>query len=147
MVQPMSAWLVKTRRAPSRHSINRDARDYGHTTMAMHKLRTLPPPLRVSARKRRENKKSVVLCTCKRISRPLGKAAVGGVLDAIGVAATEDRTRQADLVSTRWRWSKGIPSNRSPAPPTTLPAAEAPLSRTHATMIEVYLFLAKMVSE
>ena len=41
--QAMSAWLVKTRRAPSRHS--RDARVYGHTTTAMHKLSTpLPPP-------------------------------------------------------------------------------------------------------
>ena len=40
-VQAMSAWLVKTRRAPSRHSGN--ARSYGHTTPAMHKLR-IPPP-------------------------------------------------------------------------------------------------------
>ena len=38
----MSAWLVKTRRAPSRHS--RGARVYGHTTTAMHKLSTPPPP-------------------------------------------------------------------------------------------------------
>ena len=38
LVQAMSAWLVKTRRAPSRHS--RDARVYGHTTTAMHKLST-----------------------------------------------------------------------------------------------------------
>ena len=30
----MSAWSVKTRRAPSRHC--RDARIYGHTTAAMH---------------------------------------------------------------------------------------------------------------
>ena len=35
-------WLVKTRRAPSRHS--RDARVYGHTATAMHKLSTPPPP-------------------------------------------------------------------------------------------------------
>ena len=42
----MSARLVKTRRAPSRHS--RDARVYVHTTTAMHKLSTLPsPPNRV----------------------------------------------------------------------------------------------------
>ena len=40
LVQAMSAWLVKTRRAPSRHS--RDARVYGHTTTAMHKLSTPP---------------------------------------------------------------------------------------------------------
>ena len=38
----MSAWLVKTRRAPSGHS--RDARIYGHMTTAMHKLSTPPPP-------------------------------------------------------------------------------------------------------
>ena len=44
LVHAMSAWLVKTRRAPSRHS--RDARVYGHTTTAMHILSTppLPPP-------------------------------------------------------------------------------------------------------
>ena len=42
LVQTMSAWLVKTRRAPSRHS--RDARVYGHTTTAMHKPSTPPPP-------------------------------------------------------------------------------------------------------
>ena len=38
----LSAWLVKTRRSPSRHS--RDARVCGHTTTAMHKLRTSPHP-------------------------------------------------------------------------------------------------------
>ena len=42
LVQAMSAWLVKIRCAPSRHS--RDARVYGHTTTAMHKLSTPPPP-------------------------------------------------------------------------------------------------------
>ena len=42
LVQAMSSWLVKTRRAPSRHS--RDTRVYGHTTTAMHKLCTPPPP-------------------------------------------------------------------------------------------------------
>ena len=41
------AWLVKTRRAPSRHG--RDARVYGRTTTAMHKLRIPPPPTRHSA--------------------------------------------------------------------------------------------------
>ena len=40
LVQAMSTWLVKTRRAPSRHS--RDARVYGYTTTAMHKLSTPP---------------------------------------------------------------------------------------------------------
>ena len=42
LVRAMSAWLVKTRRAPSRH--NRDARVYGQTTTAMHKLSTPSPP-------------------------------------------------------------------------------------------------------
>ena len=42
LVQAMCAWLVKIRRAPSRCS--RDARVYGHTTTAMHKLSTPPPP-------------------------------------------------------------------------------------------------------
>ena len=42
LVQAMSAWLVKTRRAPSRHS--RDARVNGHTTTAKHNLSTPPPP-------------------------------------------------------------------------------------------------------
>ena len=41
-VQAMSAWLVKTRRAPCRHS--RDARVCGHTTTAMHNLSTPPTP-------------------------------------------------------------------------------------------------------
>ena len=41
LVGERSAWLVKAWRAPSRHS--RDARVYGHTTMAMRKLST--PPL------------------------------------------------------------------------------------------------------
>ena len=45
LVQAMSAWLVKTRRAPFWHS--RDARVYGHTTAAMHKLSRLhsSPPV------------------------------------------------------------------------------------------------------
>ena len=42
LVQAMSAWLVKTRRAPSRH--DRDARVYDHTTTAMHKLNIPAPP-------------------------------------------------------------------------------------------------------
>ena len=46
LVRAMSAWLVTTRRAPSRHS--RDARVYGHTTTAMHKLSTVPPPFMTS---------------------------------------------------------------------------------------------------
>ena len=41
LAQATPAWLVKTRRAPPRHS--RDARVYGHTTTAMHKLSTPPP--------------------------------------------------------------------------------------------------------
>ena len=42
MVQAMSARLVNTRRALSRHS--RDARVYGLTTPAMLKLSAPPPP-------------------------------------------------------------------------------------------------------
>ena len=46
LVQAMSAWLAKTRRAPCRHS--RDARVYGHTITGMHKQSTpapsTPPP-------------------------------------------------------------------------------------------------------
>ena len=42
LVQGMSAWSVKTRRAPSRHC--RDARVYGHTTTAMHDMNGSPPP-------------------------------------------------------------------------------------------------------
>ena len=44
LVQAMSAWLVKTRRAPSRHS--RDAKVYGHATTAIHKPSTPPHLLR-----------------------------------------------------------------------------------------------------
>ena len=43
LVQAMPAWLVKTRRAPSRHS--GDARVYGHTTTAMHKRSTWCTPI------------------------------------------------------------------------------------------------------
>ena len=42
LVQAMPPWLVKTRRAPPRHS--RDARVYLHTPTAMLKPST-PPPL------------------------------------------------------------------------------------------------------
>ena len=42
LVQAMSGWLVKIRRAPSRHG--GDARVYGHTTTAVHKLSTPPHP-------------------------------------------------------------------------------------------------------
>ena len=41
LVQTMFAWLLKTRRAPFRHS--RDTRAYGHTTAAMHELSTPRP--------------------------------------------------------------------------------------------------------
>ena len=43
LVRTMSACSLKTRRAPSRHC--RDARVYGHTTTAMHDMRTPPPPV------------------------------------------------------------------------------------------------------
>ena len=43
LVQAMSDWSVKTRRAPPRHC--RDARIFGHTTTAMHEIEyTAPPP-------------------------------------------------------------------------------------------------------
>ena len=42
LVQAMSAWSVKTRRAPSRHC--GDARVYGHTTTIMHGMSTRTPP-------------------------------------------------------------------------------------------------------
>ena len=42
LVQAMSAWSVKTRRAPPRHC--RDARVYGHTTTAMYDNECTPPP-------------------------------------------------------------------------------------------------------
>ena len=42
LVQAMSAWLVKTRRAPPRHC--RDARVYGHTTTAMRDYEYNAPP-------------------------------------------------------------------------------------------------------
>ena len=40
LVQAMSAWSAKTRRAPFRHC--RDVRGYGNTTTAMHDMSTLP---------------------------------------------------------------------------------------------------------
>ena len=42
LVQAMSTWRVKTRRAPSRHC--RDAMVYGRTTSAMHDNEYPPPP-------------------------------------------------------------------------------------------------------
>ena len=42
LVLAMSAWSVKTRRAPSRHC--RDARVYSHTTTAVHDNEYTPPP-------------------------------------------------------------------------------------------------------
>ena len=43
LVQAMSAWSVKTRRAPSRH--RKDAKVYGHVATAMHDMSTPPSPL------------------------------------------------------------------------------------------------------
>ena len=42
LIQATSAWSLKTRRAPFRHC--RDARVYGHTTIAKHGTSTPPPP-------------------------------------------------------------------------------------------------------
>ena len=47
----MFAWSVKTGRALSPHC--RDARVYGHTTTAMHDMRTPPPLVLTSQRKKR----------------------------------------------------------------------------------------------
>ena len=41
LVEALSTWSVKTRRAPSRHC--RDARAYGHATTAMHDNEYTPP--------------------------------------------------------------------------------------------------------
>ena len=41
LVQAMPVWLVKTRRAPSRHC--GDAGVYGYTSTAMHDMGTPPP--------------------------------------------------------------------------------------------------------
>ena len=41
LVQPMSAWSVKTRHVPSRHC--RDARIYCHTTTTMHEIEHISP--------------------------------------------------------------------------------------------------------
>ena len=43
LVQVVSAWSVKTRRAPARNF--KDARVYGHEAMGMRDIST-PPPLR-----------------------------------------------------------------------------------------------------
>ena len=42
----MPAWLVNTRRAPSRHC----RKVYGNTTASMHKMSTLPPPTTLGLR-------------------------------------------------------------------------------------------------
>ena len=52
LVQAMSAWSVKTRRAPSRHC--RDARVYGHTTTACINMSTTPS---ASTRRSAQNSK------------------------------------------------------------------------------------------
>ena len=52
LAQAMSAWSVKTRRAPSRHC--RNARVYGHATSAMHQNEY--PPLR-----KLDNQRTVLL--------------------------------------------------------------------------------------
>ena len=46
LVQAMSTWSVKTRRAPFR--LCGDARVYGHTTTVIHDMSTRPPPGRTS---------------------------------------------------------------------------------------------------
>ena len=73
LVQAMPAWLVKTRRAPPRHS--RDARVYGHTTTAMHKLSTLLPFFAVSGSGHtRKSSKRIRSChpICKNVCKRCG---------------------------------------------------------------------------
>ena len=53
LVLAMSAWSVKTRRAPSRHC--RDARVYGHTTTAVHD-RSIHDPYRTGPLTRKPDK-------------------------------------------------------------------------------------------
>ena len=56
LVQAMSAWSVKTRRAPSRHC--RDSRVYGHTTTAMHDMSIYTPYWAMSSRCKKVRLKS-----------------------------------------------------------------------------------------
>ena len=71
-MQAMPAWLLKTRRAPSRHS--RDARVYGYTITAMHKLSTPPPPRPPT--KRNETYRVAFflqVCLTESVTRPTGQ--------------------------------------------------------------------------
>ena len=70
LVQAMPAWLVKTGRAPSRHS--RHARVYGPTTTAMHNLSTPPLPLLCRASARKIAAGCVTICLNVLYSGPLG---------------------------------------------------------------------------
>ena len=70
LVQATSAWLAKTRRAPSRHS--RDARVYGHTATAMHNLCALsPPPLLLGRPPPLSYRLSSFWTTCMPSARPV----------------------------------------------------------------------------
>ena len=97
LVQAMSAWLVKTRRAPSRHS--RDARGYGHTTTAMHKLST-PPPLEGLQQQIENALEYTRKC---RVTANVKKCAVVGVVVVVVVVCNEDKV---DPVNFKWEWGE-----------------------------------------
>ena len=60
LVQAMSAWSVKTRRAPSRYCS--DVKVYGHTTTAMHDNEYPPPPHNAVRKEGWDNKLRVRMC-------------------------------------------------------------------------------------
>ena len=87
LVQSMSAWLVKIQCAPSRHS--RDARVYGHTTTAMHKLRT-PPPIPLPPLSRMQASSPLHIGEC---GSTTGKALTGQLHDAPSTVSGSGHTR------------------------------------------------------
>ena len=92
LVQAMSAWLEKTRRAPSRHS--RDTKVCGHTTTAMHTLSASPPP-------RRSPQQLPVLLLCRRKVR----RSVGPQLLQVGLRPL-DRAPTPPRFSDRGRYRR-----------------------------------------
>ena len=109
LVQAMSAWLVKTLHASSRHS--RDARVYGHTTTAVHKLSTPTPPLarrKVHHRPIRQWNSGISRCSCKvvlqighLIEGPLASASKRGRYAAIPPAPPNRSTHYTSRERSR----------------------------------------------
>ena len=119
LVQAMSAWLLQTRSAPSRHG--RDARVYGHTNTAMPKLSTLQAL-------RTPSIAYPVFASTPQVKRQVGKFAPQfsgyGQQDCqVGFATTffyYERLRVSSF--TLRRTKKGSPlSNCVEHPPTTKP--------------------------